>query len=424
MRHTLTLRGGTNGEWDFVDSPNEEDICPQIQMVPDISHKSKEEWERDVLGFKQEEALAWADSLLAEAKRFEMAEQVPDENGEKRDNDLHMGCKSVSLGGNRRKLVSHRMAAHEAGAEYGIFVDIEATSADIKVTAIKVAAHGLSNSELAWETAELNFEVRARLEGNSDPLSISLFVCEGTSLGKELNESAWEMLGHEDNVTLPRINGKEDWEGQWREQWKQDASKESFLAGEWIYPEKQEPIYQRVPMDREITLHKGERKGFLIHSSCEVGVANRWPPGLGFALGEETDADKYVRLFAMRAQPEAQPFTQEEEEAWVHPCTGERYEPTSHEHRKCAHAFVGEIEYTVVGKLGEGDEEGSEREDGGQGGVGGGQGGEEEEGGRLGEGDDVDEKGDMLKNLSRMQKKVERALHEQKTRKRLEKRGG
>ena len=48
----------------------------------------------------------------------------PGVQGEKRDNELHQGCKSVDLGNNRRKLVSHRMAMHDAGAEYGIFVDV------------------------------------------------------------------------------------------------------------------------------------------------------------------------------------------------------------------------------------------------------------------------------------------------------------
>ena len=61
--------------------------------------------------------------------------------GEKRDNDLHMDCQSLSLGGNRRRLVSHRMAIHEAGAEYGIFLDVEAKNCPIKITAIKVNAN-------------------------------------------------------------------------------------------------------------------------------------------------------------------------------------------------------------------------------------------------------------------------------------------
>ena len=42
--------------------------------------RTKEEWERDVLGFKQADVLAWADELFAETKQFEMQEQVADEN--------------------------------------------------------------------------------------------------------------------------------------------------------------------------------------------------------------------------------------------------------------------------------------------------------------------------------------------------------
>jgi hypothetical protein len=63
------------------------------------------------------------------------------------------------------------MTSFDAGAEYGIFVDVQATSAPISITAIKVAgalctcftsaavqiltqsemaAHGLSNNASAW----------------------------------------------------------------------------------------------------------------------------------------------------------------------------------------------------------------------------------------------------------------------------------
>ena len=107
--------------------------------------------------------------------------------GEKRDNELHQGCKSVDLGNNRRKLVSHRMAMHDAGAEYGIFVDVQAAKRTNKLTAIRVAAHGLSNNVSAWEPRELNCDVQARLEAKSDPMSVAVYTCEGTSAGKELN---------------------------------------------------------------------------------------------------------------------------------------------------------------------------------------------------------------------------------------------
>jgi hypothetical protein len=50
----------------------------------------------------------------------------------------------------------------------------------------------------------------------------------------------------------------------------------------------------------------------------------------------------------MRAQPEEAPFTEEEEEAFVHPCTGERTETSVESRRKQGHAFVGEIEYRIL----------------------------------------------------------------------------
>ena len=65
----------------------------------------------------------------------------------------------------------------------------------------------------------------------------------------------------------------------------------SFVKGEWIYPERQEPHYQRVPMEEDIVLRKGERRGFLIHTNCVVGIANRWPIGEGFDVGTETGAE-------------------------------------------------------------------------------------------------------------------------------------
>ena len=38
--------------------------------------RTQDEWERDVIGFKQEEVLAFADRLFAETKAFEMREQM------------------------------------------------------------------------------------------------------------------------------------------------------------------------------------------------------------------------------------------------------------------------------------------------------------------------------------------------------------
>ena len=345
------VRHPPNGEWDFVDSPHEE-AFPTIQMEPGNAHMTKEEWEREVFGFKQEEALEWVDSLIAEADRFEMQGQTAGPDGEKRDNAAHVGCRCEAMGNNTFRLISHRMGSYDAGAEYGIFVDIEATSAPIELTAIRIAAHGLANKKSAWEPKELNFDVHARLEELSDPMTVSLYTCDGSSASKELNASAWERIGHEEDVRLPRINGKEDWEGQWREQWQDDPANGPG-AGDWIYPERQEPVYASVPMDHPLVLQKGERRGFLIHTSCVVGVANRWPTGMGFRVGDKTDADEHVQLYAMRAMPEEKPFTEEEEEQWEHPCTGER-EPTSAALRRLkGHAFVGEIEYTVLAPAGD-----------------------------------------------------------------------
>jgi hypothetical protein len=46
----------------------------------------------------------------------------------------------------------------------------------------------------------------------------------------------------------------------------------------------------------------------------------------------------------MRAQPEEEPFTEEPNEDFVLPCTGERQETTVERRRLMGHAFVGEIE--------------------------------------------------------------------------------
>lgn len=111
-------------------------------------------------------------------------------------------------------------------------------------------------------------------------------------------------------------------------------------------------VYQRVPMESDLVLAAGERRGFLIHTSCPVGVANRWPVGASFQVGEETDADDCVRIFAMRAQPEPEPFGQEVDEPLVHPCTGEVCGETACEERSFhGHAFVGEIEYQLLESL-------------------------------------------------------------------------
>jgi len=56
------------------------------------------------------------------------------------------------------------------------------------------------------------------------------------------------------------------------------------------------------------------------------------------------DSDEHLQLFAMRAQPEEEPFTEEVYEAWIHPCTGERAESSVERRRQMGHAFVGEIE--------------------------------------------------------------------------------
>ncbi len=55
----------------------------------DHTYKPKEEWE-EIIGFKMEDAYAWADALIDKTTAFEMKGQQADDNGEKRDNDLHV----------------------------------------------------------------------------------------------------------------------------------------------------------------------------------------------------------------------------------------------------------------------------------------------------------------------------------------------
>ena len=50
--------------------------CTDIMGTHVVPSRTQEEWERDVFGFKQKEALAFADTLFAETKAFEMKEQM------------------------------------------------------------------------------------------------------------------------------------------------------------------------------------------------------------------------------------------------------------------------------------------------------------------------------------------------------------
>lgn len=123
------------------------------------------------------------------------------------------------LGGDRWRFVSTRMEIHDAGAEYGIFVDIEAKDRPIIVTGVKIAAHGLSNWEQAQTPTEKETYMQDPLVEPSDPFALSVYMCEGSSRGKETNRSAWRLMATNESIQLPRINGKEDWDAEYRERW-------------------------------------------------------------------------------------------------------------------------------------------------------------------------------------------------------------
>jgi hypothetical protein len=62
------------------------------------------------------------------------------------------------LGDGKWRLVTTRMEACDAGAEYGIFFDVEAKNKSILVSGLRCAAHGLSNPELAWRQIEVGLQ--------------------------------------------------------------------------------------------------------------------------------------------------------------------------------------------------------------------------------------------------------------------------
>jgi hypothetical protein len=121
------------------------------------------------------------------------------------------------LGGDKWRLVSTRMEIHDAGAEYGIFVDIEAKDRPIIITGVKIAAHGLSNREQAHTPTERDTYMQDPLVEPSDPFALSVYMCEGSSRGKETDRSAWRLMATNESIQLPRINGKEDWDAEYRE---------------------------------------------------------------------------------------------------------------------------------------------------------------------------------------------------------------
>jgi hypothetical protein len=147
---------------------------------------------------------------------------------------------------------------------------------------------------------------QSRLEGLSNPFGVSTYTCEGTSAGKEFNRSAWTLLAWNESVQLPRVNGHEDWDAEVREDWRG----ENPMHGEWFEGEKQSPEYGNVPF-KPVRLEAGERRGFLIHSTCAIGIANRWPLHKMPDLGEVSDQDKNMRLYTMRVMPEPEPFTED-----------------------------------------------------------------------------------------------------------------
>jgi len=139
---------------------------------------------------------------------------------------------------------------------------------------------------------------------------------------------------------------------QWR------PNPDDSTEGEWVEPERQEPIYAPAPLRAPLRLEAGERRGFLIHTDHRLGVANRWPKcsdalklggarprppapcdcrhrrrrgcrerrGLcrsrlprsprrvadlwGVCAAEPTDASPHITLLASRAMPEREPFTE------------------------------------------------------------------------------------------------------------------
>ena len=78
-----------------------------------------------------------------------------------------------------RKLVTKVMEPHSAGAEYGLFFDIEAKNTSVEIIAIKTAAHGISNPEAHARPIE-GQPVQPRLDIPSLPMNITVYICQGS----------------------------------------------------------------------------------------------------------------------------------------------------------------------------------------------------------------------------------------------------
>ncbi|EKX47195.1 hypothetical protein GUITHDRAFT_107106 [Guillardia theta CCMP2712] len=255
-----------------------------------------------------------------------------------------------------------RMDRCSIGAEQGLFLDVQAKNKSIEIFAIKTAAHGFSNPQASETTAEKDFVHQYVLQEPSYPMNITVYTCEGTSRGKEMTPKHWRVIGRACNVTvggdlcgkpaegeqMPRINGLEDWDGHMLEDWIPDDPKVPTGKGDWYSDRKKDPLYAALPLDETLLLAPGERRGFLIHTSCEYGVANRWPTDSESILNTISDENDHLRLFAMRAMPEVEPFTEtQDEEKFLAVNENVTYEPDHFVRRRMGHAFVGEVEYRL-----------------------------------------------------------------------------
>lgn len=102
-----------------------------------------------------------------------------------------------------------------------------------------------------------------------DRMTCSLYSCEGSSAGKELDETHWTQIGNQRSLQLPIV----------------------------AYGEP-DAYYGAVPMSAPVKVAPGETKGFCIFSDSWRGVVLRAQLGSKFEPGEATDEDANLRLGA------------------------------------------------------------------------------------------------------------------------------
>lgn len=95
---------------------------------------------------------------------------------------------------------------------------------------------------------------------------------------------------------------------------------QNLLDGDWLEGIPAEPVYGHLPHFKPIRLEPGERRGFLIHCTLDVGIANRWPIHYIPALGDVADEDDNIALYSSRAMPESEAFTEEVDEVPFKQC--------------------------------------------------------------------------------------------------------